>query len=109
MNAPDILRGHTDTIILNILKCGDSYGYEIAKTIYDVSGGVFDITEATVYVAFRRLEQAGFIEAYWGDNTGGARRRYYKITESGTEKYVRLAAEWQNASGLLNKLIGGNL
>jgi PadR family transcriptional regulator PadR len=109
MNAPDILRGHTDAIILNILKCGDSYGYEIAKTVYDVSGGVFDITEAAVYIAFRRLEQEGLISAYWGDSAGSARRRYYKITEKGVEAHAKAVEEWSHASKLLSGLIGGNL
>ena len=31
--SADILRGYTDTIILHQLSHGDSYGYQINKTI----------------------------------------------------------------------------
>lgn len=51
----DLLRGYTDAIILRRLSLGDSYGYEINKRVKDLSGGVFELKEATLYTAFRRL------------------------------------------------------
>ena len=53
--AGDLIRGHTDAIILARLLRGDSYGYEINKTIESLSGGAFVLKEATLYTAFRRL------------------------------------------------------
>ena len=47
------------------------------------TGNQYELKEATLYTAFRRLEQAGLILSYWGDETTGARRRYYTITEEG--------------------------
>lgn len=29
--STDLIRGHTDMIILNVLRQGDSYGYEMYK------------------------------------------------------------------------------
>ena len=58
--SADILRGYTDTIILHQLSHGDSYGYQINKTISTLSGGEVELKEATLYTAFRRLEAAGF-------------------------------------------------
>ena len=37
--SADLLRGYTDTIILNQLAETDSYGYEINKRITELSGG----------------------------------------------------------------------
>lgn len=51
----DVLRGHTDAVILAQLMRRDSYGYEINKTIESLSGGAFVLKEATLYTAFRRL------------------------------------------------------
>ena len=56
--SADILRGYTDTIILHQLSHGDSYGYQINKTISTLSGGEVELKEATLYTAFRRLEAA---------------------------------------------------
>ena len=81
----DILRGYTDTMILSRLKEHDSYGYEINKELQKLSQGRFEMKEATLYTAFRRLESAGFIASYWGDEDQGARRRYYRLTDTGRE------------------------
>ena len=91
--SADILRGYTDTIILHQLSHGDSYGYQINKTISTLSGGEVELKEATLYTAFRRLEAAGLIQSYWGSETSGARRRYYAITALGQEKLISDLAE----------------
>lgn len=103
----DLLRGHTETIILHILTQGDSYGYEISRIIHDNSKGLFDIKDATIYTAFRRLEENEFISTYWGDGVGGARRRYYTITKTGKHELKIRIAEWKKAEEVINRLIGG--
>ena len=60
----DVLRGHTDAVILAQLMRRDSYGYEINKTIESLSGGAFVLKEATLYTAFRRLEDSGLINSF---------------------------------------------
>ena len=66
----DLIRGHTDAIILSLLREKDSYGYEINKTISQVSGGRYELKEATLYTAFKRLEDGGLITSYWGGPGG---------------------------------------
>ncbi|HKM04638.1 MAG TPA: PadR family transcriptional regulator, partial [Lachnospiraceae bacterium] len=65
----DLLRGHTETIILSNLLGQDSYGYQINKEIMKKTNGRYELKEATLYSAFRRLEQSGCIRTYWGDET----------------------------------------
>lgn len=101
----DIIRGHTDTIILGRLLQRDSYGYEINKAIKQGSGGRYELNEATLYTAFRRLEEAGCITSYWGQEPDRARRRYYHITEQGREVYARRLEEWKDARDMIDRLI----
>ena len=103
--ASDLIRGHTDTIILAQLISGDNYGYEINKSIQQRTGGKYELKEATLYTAFRRLEQAGCILSYWGDEQTGARRRYYSITDAGRETYKNLMTDWKAAKAMIDKLI----
>lgn len=104
--SSDTLRGHTDTIILTQLMRGDNYGYEINKNIQQRTGGAYGFKEATLYTAFKRLEQSGLITAYWGENDGpGARRRYYSITEAGRRQWEENVREWETTRELLNALI----
>lgn len=105
--SADILRGYTDTIILRQLSQGDSYGYRISKIVADVSEGGLEMKEATLYTAFRRLEQGGYIRSYWGDETTGARRRYYSITLTGKQKLENDCTAWQETRELLNVLLEG--
>ena len=101
----DLIRGHTDTIILAKLMSSDNYGYEINKSIQQKTGGEYELKEATLYTAFRRLEVAGCISSYWGDEQTGARRRYYSITDSGRDNYKRLISEWKKAKEMIENLI----
>lgn len=103
--SADTLRGHTDTIILAQLKKGDNYGYEINKTVQQRTGGAYGFKEATLYTAFKRLEQSGLISSYWGEDGPGARRRYYAITEQGLLRLKENLREWQTTRALLDALI----
>lgn len=103
--SADILRGHTDTIILAQLAAGDSYGYEINKNVSRLSGGAAGFKEATLYTAFKRLEQNGMITSYWGEDGPGARRRYYAITPAGREQLAADRREWEQTRSLLDALI----
>ncbi|HHT83183.1 MAG: PadR family transcriptional regulator [Christensenellales bacterium] len=103
----DFLRGHTETIILRLLLDGDSYGYEISKNIVERGMGLIDIKDATIYTAFRRMENDGLLATYWGEGAGGARRRYYSITEKGRKLYEEKKAEWQKLRTVLDNLILG--
>ena len=103
--AGDLIRGHTDAIILARLLQSDSYGYEINKTISTLSSGQFELKEATLYTAFKRLEEQGYIASYWGDSVAGARRRYYTITSDGRYACRKLLAEWQETKNIMDKLL----
>lgn len=101
----DLIRGHTETIIMANLYNHDSYGYEINKAIQEASDGQYELKEATLYGAFRRLEENGYIVSYWGDETTGARRRYYRITDQGKVFFETCCKEWITAKTLIDKLI----
>src|SRR5665647_2296726 len=103
--SSDLLRGHTDTIVLGVLIHGDNYGYVIHKTILEKTEEKFELKEATLYSSYRRLEQDGYISAYWGDESQGGRRKYYKITEKGKELYQQNKKDWEFTQFILNKLL----
>lgn len=101
----DLLRGHTDTMILKLLSGGDKYGYEITKLIHELSSREYELKEATMYSSLKRLENDGHIISYWGDETQGGRRKYYRITTTGQRKYDANRRNWQYAQTILEKLL----
>ena len=65
--ASDLIRGHTDTIILAQLLQEDSYGYKINKRIQELTQNEYELKEATLYTAFRRLEEAAVTSVLTGE------------------------------------------
>lgn len=103
--SADLLRGHTDTIILKLLMDGDRYGYEISKLIQTNSRDEYELKEATMYSSLKRLEADGSITSYWGDETQGGRRRYYRITERGKQVYTENKKNWEYAKRIIDQLL----
>ncbi len=103
--SSDLLRGHTDTIILKLLLNGDKYGYEISKLIHINSNGEYELKEATMYSSLKRLESDDNIISYWGDETQGGRRKYYSITEKGKNTYYENKRNWEAAKRILDQLL----
>ena len=105
--SADLLRGYTDVILLRRLAEEDSYGYRINKQVSEISDGSVELKEATLYTAFRRMEEAGLIRSYWGNEDIGARRRYYALTEQGRRRLKEETQAWEETKELLNRLIYG--
>ncbi len=103
--SADLLRGHTDTIVLGALRHGDRYGFEIYKAIRDATGGAHEIKEATLYATYRRLAHDGLVEAYWGDESQGGRRKYYRITDAGRAVYRGNVAAWVATRDVIDTLL----
>ncbi len=103
--SSDLLRGHTDTIILKFLRATDKYGYEITKLVSEHSDMLYVLKEATMYSSLKRLEHDAHITSYWGDETQGGRRKYYHITASGRELYEVNKRNWDFSKEILDKLL----
>ena len=103
--SSDIIRGHIDTIILKLLVDKDKYGYEISKSISLAVNGEYELNEATMYSSLKRLEQNGYVKSYWGNETQGGRRKYYKITAEGKKIYTENKKNWNFAKKIIDKLI----
>ncbi len=103
--SSDLIRGHIDTIILRVLMNSDNYGYEIIKAISLISNGLYELKEPSLYTSLKRLEKGNLIQSYWGDESQGGRRKYYKITKRGKEIYSKSVADWKVARDLISQLI----
>ena len=103
------IKGHFESIILKTLFNEDSYGYEILKKIKEESDNNLLLLEGTLYVVLKRLEKNNFVISYWDDgNKSGARRRYYKLTDSGKKYFYIKQKEWMLLKELLDKFyLGG--
>jgi len=105
----DLIRGHLDSIILNLIIEKDRYGYEISKEISSRTNDRFQIKEATLYAVFQRLEKKELIESYYGSFSKGGQRKYYRITTLGKAFYKETVEEWKETKEIIDIFMGGYL
>lgn len=71
-------RGLLEYCVLAFLMSGDSYGYEIVKTL----SPLITISESTLYPILKRLEKQELVTTYKKEFSGRL-RKYYRITDKG--------------------------
>lgn len=103
--SSDALRGTIDTIVLSVLLKGKKYGNEIRREIEKKTDGLYKPNEQSLYSAYHRLEDLGYIAGSWGDETVGVTRKYYSITDKGREMYHVNVRLWENSKKLIDILI----
>jgi len=82
-----LLWGAVETLILEVVGQGPTYGYEIAQTVTSRSKGYFELKEGSLYPALHRLEQQKLITSSWQE-VDGRRRKYYKLSFAGQRALI---------------------
>lgn len=105
--SSELLKGTAELLVLQILaKNGESYGYELVRSIAETSNNVFEFQEGTLYPLLYRLEARGFVESTKKLSSSGKERRYYAITTSGKavlkDRRAELGAFVQGLSAALD-------
>src|SRR2546428_6046587 len=81
--APDLLPGTLDLLILKALTRGPMHGYAIAEHLRSVSEDVLQVGESSLYPALQRLLLNAWVKAEWGASENNRRARYYTLTAAG--------------------------
>jgi DNA-binding PadR family transcriptional regulator len=104
---PNLLKGNLDLILLEILEEAPMYGLEIINEAQARTDGYFDFKEGSLYPALHRLEQNGWLKSeFQASDTGGPRRKYYRLTDSGRGALARKREEWQRFGRAVQALKG---
>jgi PadR family transcriptional regulator PadR len=82
-NAPDTLRGSLDLLVLKTLSLEPTHGWGISQRIQQMSKGVLDVNQGSLYPALQRMEKDGTITSDWKTTDNNRQARYYRITASG--------------------------
>jgi transcriptional regulator len=81
--APDLLPGTLELLILRVLARGEQHGYGIADRLKVVSSDVLQVGESSLYPALQRLLAKGWVTAEWGASENNRRARFYRLTAAG--------------------------
>src|SRR5262249_15955710 len=99
--APDLLPGTLDLLILKTLTRGSMHGYAIVEHLRSASNDVLQVGESSLYPALQRLLLNGWVKAQWGSSDNNRRARYYTLTASGRKQ---LRAEREEFDRLVNAI-----
>lgn len=97
----DALRGSLDLLVLKTLSLASMHGWGISQRVQQISDGVLDVNQGSLYPALQRLEKDGLIRSRWGTTENNRRARYYELTAAGRRALGAELESWRRfAAGL---------
>ena len=100
-----ILQGTLDMLILKSLVAGEMHGLGVSRRILQLTGGTFSVKPGSLFPALHRMEEEGWISAFWGDSENNRRAKYYRLTKAGRKQLETEAASWKRLSGAINLVL----
>ncbi len=91
----DALRGSIELLVLRTLASGARHGWGIGQRIQDISSGVLEVNQGSLYPALQRMEQRGLISSEWRTTENNRRARYYQLTAAGERALESEMASWR--------------
>jgi PadR family transcriptional regulator, regulatory protein PadR len=101
----DLLQGTLEMMILRTLLLAPSNGYQIAKTIEQMSDEVLQIDHGSLYPALYRLEKRGWLAAKWSVSETGRKVRVYRLTATGRKQLLREQSNWDRLTGAIARVM----
>lgn len=101
----DVLRGTLDLLILKTLSIESMHGWGISQRIQQLSRGLLDVNQGSLYPAVQRLEHRGWIESRWGTSENGRRAKYYSLTSDGRRGLAQERNSWARYIGAVEWIL----
>ncbi len=94
MVSKELIAASTKPLVLAVLSGGESYGYAIIQEIRERSGGELEWSEGMLYPVLHRMEKENLIKAVWKVGENGRKRKYYRLSPSGTKAIAKERQQW---------------
>jgi PadR family transcriptional regulator PadR len=102
----DLPQGTLDLLILKVVALGPVHGYAVAQRLEQVSRGVVQVPEGSLYPALHRLENRGILTADWKETESGREAKFYRLTRKGRKQLETEAASWQRLIDAIALILG---
>ena len=104
--SKEVLQGTLDLMVLRTLETmGPQHGFGLAKRILQVSEGILDLNQGTLYPALLRLEQRGWIKSRWGVSDNNRKAKFYELTARGRRRISEETASWESTVSLMDRFL----
>ena len=106
MARDEIPPGTLYMLILRVLsRSGELHGFEIAKSIEQLSQSVLQVEEGSLYPALQRMLIKGWVKAEWGVTAENRRARYYRLTPAGHRQLEQEISQFERVMGAITRVI----
>ncbi|MBN9657748.1 MAG: PadR family transcriptional regulator [Acidobacteria bacterium] len=102
---PDLVPGTLEMLILKTLTHGPMHGYGIAQRLEQLSEGVLQVGEGSLYPALQRLLLNEWAEAEWAVTANNRRARYYRVTAAGRRRLAQERAGYDRMSVAIARIM----
>lgn len=102
----DLLQGTLDLLILKTLELQPMHGWGITQRIQQLSESVLQVNQGSLYPALHRLEERGWIRAFWGASENNRQARFYELTARGRKQLAIEKESWVRLSGAVARIVG---
>ena len=93
-----LLQGTRDLLILKSLVAGERHGPGISRRIQQITTGTFLVKPGSLFPALYRMEEEGWISAFWGDSENNRRAKYYHLTKARQKQLEADTKRWARIS-----------
>ncbi len=104
--SSDVLRGTLDLLILKTLSLAPLHGWGINQRIQQISRGLLDVNQGSLYPALQRLEYRGWIRSEWRSTEQNRRAKYYELTAAGRGALAEETESWRRYVGAVETILG---
>jgi len=106
MPRDEIPPGTLYMLILRVLsRSGELHGFEIAKSIEQLSQDILQVEEGSLYPALQRMLIKGWVKAEWGVTAENRRARYYRLTPAGRKQLEQEISQFERVMGAITRVI----
>lgn len=101
----DLATGTYDLLVLDMLRDGPGYGYEILIRILEQSSFTVRWHKGTLYRVLHDLERRGLVASRWQPAGRNRARRYYRLTVRGQRAWKTRRQQWRRFTQAVNALL----
>ena len=97
----NLLQGTLDLLVLKALTLGELHGLGVARRIEQITRGTFHVKPGSLFPALHRMEEAGWLESFWGQSENNRRAKYYRLSRAGRAQLDTEVAQWSRIAGAI--------
>jgi PadR family transcriptional regulator, regulatory protein PadR len=102
----DLLQGTLELLVLRTLSLEPMHGWGMAQRIQQLSSGVLEVSQGSLYPALQRMKRKGWITSEWRTTEHNRKARYYGLTAAGERQLAKEREQWQRSSQAVNLVLG---